>query len=314
MGAKLDPGCGPQWHQPRRCYDRVVVIGSGALPARCASHLLGAGVAVNLLIESEPDAFSTLRHLGVRRGVPCREASGAEIADTLLSFAGLNLVLSANNTYLFPPEVCESRRLRIVNFHGGLLPGYAGRNVATWVLFNRDPRHGATWHLVDPEIDAGPILAQAEFVVPPEATAGQLMSQAMALGLALFAAHWKRFLDPAEAGRPQERPGVLLRRSQLPNSGALRLDWDCDTASRFLRSMDYGPLRVVPAPRIVLGGRTFAIGHYRLQRLGSGWVAGGPDSGQARPELTWHDGSHVTLRFPDGHIELFLEPVSEQPE
>ena len=49
----------------------------------------------------------------------------------------------------------------IVNFHPSLLPLNRGSDPITWAIFN-ETKHGVSAHLVDSEIDQGPILFQEE--------------------------------------------------------------------------------------------------------------------------------------------------------
>lgn len=292
--------------EPWKLHDHVVVIGSGALPARCIRHLLDAGVRVDLVIEPELDQFSTLEHLARQRNLRYRSEPAVGITERITSLSGSRFILSANNNYLFPQAVTEARGTRIVNFHGGLLPGYAGRNTATWVVFNNETRHGATWHLVDLGVDTGPILARGEFPLAATATAGRLMTQAMAIGFELFRMHWRRFLDPAERGLAQERPNVLYRRHQLPNGGVLRLEWSFEATCRFLRAMDYGPVRVVPPPRIALEEQTFEVVRYCIVTCSA------PNRGA--PRLERRDGGQIALLFPEGAIELWVRAAPERME
>ena len=58
---------------------------------------------------------------------------------------------------------------RAVNFHDGLLPLYRGLLATSWSLYNREPRSGFTFHLMDEEIDSGPILFQGDIGIAPDA-------------------------------------------------------------------------------------------------------------------------------------------------
>ncbi|HWO89918.1 MAG TPA: formyltransferase family protein [Gemmatimonadales bacterium] len=292
--------------EPWKLYDHVVVIGTGALPARCAEHLLDAGVKVDLLIEPERDRFRSIEHLARRRQLRYFSGAAASITESLMALGGSCFILSANNNYVFPRQVCEVNAARILNFHGGLLPGYAGRNTATWVVFNNVAFHGATWHLVDAAVDSGPVLARAEFPVAATATAGQLMTRAIELGFDLFRTHWSRLLDPAERGRSQELPNVTYKSTDLPNGGELCRTWSFDVTCRFLRAMDYGPIGVVRPPRIVADGRVFEIARYRI-------LPGSASAAESRP-LGSRNARSMTLRFPDGTIQLAVRPAPGRTE
>ena len=54
---------------------------------------------------------------------------------------------------------------RMLNIHPSLLPAYPGTNTHRRALADRIARHGCTVHFVTPDVDGGPIIAQAEVPV-----------------------------------------------------------------------------------------------------------------------------------------------------
>ena len=54
---------------------------------------------------------------------------------------------------------------RILNIHPSLLPAYRGLDTHKRALADGVKEHGCTVHLVVPELDAGPIIAQAKVPV-----------------------------------------------------------------------------------------------------------------------------------------------------
>ncbi len=69
---------------------------------------------------------------------------------------------------------------RIINIHPSLLPKYKGLHTHRRVLEAGDEQHGPTVHFVVPELDSGPVIAQAPFDVPQsidEAGLQQLVHQ-----------------------------------------------------------------------------------------------------------------------------------------
>ena len=56
---------------------------------------------------------------------------------------------------------------RMLNIHPSLLPAYPGTDTHRRVLEDRATRHGCTVHFVTPDVDGGPIVAQAEVPVLP---------------------------------------------------------------------------------------------------------------------------------------------------
>lgn len=108
-----------------------------------------------------------------RRAHPSRDAFENALADALepmepdlVCLAGFMRVLSPGFLALAPD--------RILNIHPSLLPSYPGRDAHRDASAAGARIHGATVHLVRPEVDAGPILAQAAIAAPAGASAAVL--------------------------------------------------------------------------------------------------------------------------------------------
>lgn len=68
---------------------------------------------------------------------------------------------------------------RIINIHPSLLPAFKGRDTHTRALAAGAKIHGATVHFVVPEMDSGPIIAQAEVPVAENDTPATLAARVL---------------------------------------------------------------------------------------------------------------------------------------
>ena len=68
---------------------------------------------------------------------------------------------------------------RMINIHPSLLPAYKGLHTHERALADNARKHGCTVHLVTPELDAGPILLQAEVPVVPGDTPDTLAQRVL---------------------------------------------------------------------------------------------------------------------------------------
>lgn len=75
----------------------------------------------------------------------------------LIVLAGFMKILTPNFVNTFPKQ--------IINIHPSLLPKHPGLNTHEKVLEEGDKEHGITIHLVNNELDAGPILMQRSISV-----------------------------------------------------------------------------------------------------------------------------------------------------
>ena len=95
--------------------------------------------------------------------------------------SGAKLVVLAGFMRILDAGVVEAWRGRIVNIHPSLLPKYRGLHTHRRVLAAGDAEHGASVHFVTPELDGGPVIAQACILVLPgddeETLATRLLAQ-----------------------------------------------------------------------------------------------------------------------------------------
>ncbi len=113
----------------------------------------------------------------------------------LICLAGFMRILSA-------PFVTRWRGC-IINIHPSLLPAFRGLDTHARALESGARRHGCTVHFVEPELDAGPIVAQASVPVLADDTPQTLGARVLAeehklypAALALVASGKARIDDP----------------------------------------------------------------------------------------------------------------------
>ena len=92
-----------------------------------------------------------------RDGKQTSETRILELAETVKA----DLVVLARYMQILSPKTCEALAGRCINIHHSFLPGFKGASPYTQA-FNRGVKLiGATAHYVTPELDEGPIIAQA---------------------------------------------------------------------------------------------------------------------------------------------------------
>lgn len=74
---------------------------------------------------------------------------------------------------LIRPVLLDACKEGAINFHPAP-PEYPGRGGATYAIYNRDEWYGITAHLMEPEIDSGPILAVYPIPIQPGIRPDQL--------------------------------------------------------------------------------------------------------------------------------------------
>ena len=134
----------------------------------------------------------------------------------------LDLIVLAGFMRVLSAKFVEQFSQRIINIHPSLLPKYRGLHTHQRALDAGDQKHGASVHWVTPELDAGPVIAQAEVPIQSGDTANSLAERVL---------EQEHRLYPASL--------ALLSRSRVSNQhdatpNNLLLDHDFDAAGRRL--------------------------------------------------------------------------------
>lgn len=91
----------------------------------------------------------------------------------LLVLAGFMRIL----TPLFIDGVTDGMQIPMINLHPSLLPNYKGLDTHSRVIKSGERLHGCSVHLVNSELDAGAVIAQAVTHVLPHENADQLQQR-----------------------------------------------------------------------------------------------------------------------------------------
>lgn len=114
-----------------------------------------------------------------------------------LTDRGVALVCLAGFMRLLSPVMVEAFPNRILNIHPSLLPQYPGLHPQQQALDAGATISGATVHVVNAELDAGPIVLQREVAVMPGDTAGTLAERILKVEHALYPEAITAVLDGA---------------------------------------------------------------------------------------------------------------------
>lgn len=129
---------------------------------------------IALVLSNRPDAGGLARaqEAGIatvaldHKAFPDRE-SFEQAMDVALVEAGIELVCLAGFMRVLTPWFVRRWEGRMINIHPSLLPLFRGTRTHEQVLEAGMRVHGCTVHFVVPELDAGPIIAQACVPVHP---------------------------------------------------------------------------------------------------------------------------------------------------
>ncbi len=147
----------------------------------------GTGLEVRAVIANRPAAggleWAKGRGLATEivdhTGFASREAFDAALGERIVAHDP-DFIFLAGFMRILTPRFIERFPRRIVNIHPSLLPAFTGLHTHRRALAAGVKLHGDTVHVVTPELDDGPILAQAAVPVMPGDTEERLAARVLA--------------------------------------------------------------------------------------------------------------------------------------
>jgi phosphoribosylglycinamide formyltransferase-1 len=164
----------------------ILISGRGSnmvslIEAACAP---GFPAEIALVLSNRPDAggLERAREAGLatvavdHKEYPAREAFEQAMDDAMRSH-GIDFICLAGFMRVLTDWFVERWSGRMVNIHPSLLPLFRGTHTHRRALEEGMLVHGCTLHFVVPELDAGPIIAQAVVPVVPGDTEESLAAR-----------------------------------------------------------------------------------------------------------------------------------------
>ncbi|MBB4756218.1 phosphoribosylglycinamide formyltransferase [Xanthomonas arboricola] len=149
-------------------------IASGRLPAEVVGVFSDRPQAPALHKVDE-----ALRWSASPRDFADRAAFDAALGDAIAA-ARPDWVICAGYMRILGEPLVRRFAGRMLNIHPSLLPKYRGLHTHARALEAGDAEHGASVHLVVPELDAGTVIAQARVPVLPDDSTEQLAARVLA--------------------------------------------------------------------------------------------------------------------------------------
>ena len=208
----------------------VLISGRGSNLQALIDAIAGGALRaeIRLVIANRADApgLARARSAGLdTRIVPHGQYADRVAYDRALADAigplDIRFVCLAGFMRLLGPAFCDAFPRRVLNIHPSLLPAFPGVHAPRQALAHGVKVSGATVHLVTPELDAGPIVAQAAVPVLDDDTEERLAERILGVEHAIYPAAIERLVY--EPWRVEGRR-VVFGSSGGPGAGDGRLD------------------------------------------------------------------------------------------
>ncbi len=171
---------------------RIAVLASGAgtnlqaLIDAIASGGLAAEIVGVFSDKPESQALQRARDVGIPAIGLSPKSYDARAAFDAAFFAAVDdahpdLIVCAGYMRLISAAQVEARPGRMINLHPSLLPAFKGLHTHRQALDAGVGEHGASVHVVTPDLDGGPVIAQARVPVLPGDNADALAARVRAV-------------------------------------------------------------------------------------------------------------------------------------
>jgi phosphoribosylglycinamide formyltransferase-1 len=154
-------------HWATRLNARVAAVISNKADAPGLAFARGQGIVTEVLNHKQFDSREAF------------DAALAQLIDTYGEPSEPPLVVLAGFMRILTPGFVNHYAGRLVNIHPSLLPAFSGLHTHQRAIDAGCKLAGATVHLVTPELDCGPILAQAAVPVLPSDTSDTLAARVL---------------------------------------------------------------------------------------------------------------------------------------
>lgn len=167
---------------------RIIILISGngsnleAIINACNSGYIN-GEIVNV-ISNNPDAYGIERSnkFNIKTKIINHKDFDSRIKfddelENYLSELKPDLIVLAGFMRILGEKIINRFANKMINLHPSLLPLYPGLNTHEQVLKNNDKRHGISIHFVTPQLDAGPLIAQASIEIGSDRRLDQLIKR-----------------------------------------------------------------------------------------------------------------------------------------
>jgi len=214
---------------------RLILVGTGPFGVPAFSRLYETGHQIVAVVTSPvrpvgrvragQQPTSPVRQLAEERATPVFDPENINSPEACRHLAELkcDLLVVCDYGQILSADALGSTRLGGVNLHGSLLPKYRGAAPIAWAIYHGETETGVSVIHMTPQVDAGPVIAQARVAIDPDETAGQLEQRLAQLGAPLLCEAIEQ-LAAGTATPIEQAPALASKAPRLKKSDGL-IDW-----------------------------------------------------------------------------------------
>ncbi len=215
---------------------RLCILASGGLGFLCLEWLINNNYKISKVF-TDKSSISILRickknGISTYIGNPRKERASNEVKKL-----EVDVIISLNYLYLIPETLIKSAKICAVNFHGSLLPKYRGRTPHVWAIINGEKYSGVTVHLIEKEVDSGPIICQEKVEIYTYDTGASILKKFSVLYPKLLKNLLEKLvLKPIEGFKVQNHENATYFGKRTPQDGLINWSWHANRIINWIRA------------------------------------------------------------------------------
>jgi methionyl-tRNA formyltransferase len=151
----------------------------------------------------------------------------------------VRVAISANWKYTIPKNFLDLFECGILNFHLGNLPDYKGNATVNWTIINGESYINGNIHKMDPELDAGDVVARKAISITQEMYIADVLRQAESDVPALYEEAVKKVLVQPDAFEVKGTIHGLRCYPRLPEDSQINWDQSAENTARLVRASSH---------------------------------------------------------------------------
>jgi methionyl-tRNA formyltransferase len=224
----------------------LIAIGRSRYLYDGIKHLLSKGYSFKAIVTEEAYEEYDIKHTDFEQ--LAKEAGAAffmikslnnEELTGIVKDNKIRAAISVNWKYTIPKSFLDLFECGILNFHLGNLPDYKGNATVNWTIINGETYINGNIHKMDPELDAGDVIARKAIPITSQTYIADVLKQAEADVPALYEEAIKKVLAHPDAYEVKGTVRGSRCYPRLPEDS--QIDWDqpVENVSRLVRASSH---------------------------------------------------------------------------
>jgi methionyl-tRNA formyltransferase len=221
----------------------LIAIGRSRYLYDGIEHLHSRGFIFDAIVTEEAYEEYDIKHtdfesLAKRIGCPFFMIKSLNNEDLIriVKSSRIRAAVSANWKYTIPKSFLDLFDCGILNFHLGNLPDYKGNATVNWTIINGEDKIYGNIHKMDPELDAGDVIARKAIPITRNTYIADILAQAERDVPMLYEEALNKVFIKPDAFEVKGSVHGLRCYPRLPEDGQIRWTEPAENISRLIRA------------------------------------------------------------------------------